>query len=126
VVLDKVGGSLGFTLRQEDNSVLGHYVRALVKEPALTDGRIQPGDRILSVRLCYKFLEPLHVSCRNKRRNSAVSFRVIVAATLIYAMCSNAIKIISGQRERFIRFESCRSDKLSSTMSYASDTSALP
>jgi C-terminal processing protease CtpA/Prc len=49
VTLEKVGGSLGFTLRQEDNSILGHYVRALVKEPALTDGRMQPGDRILSV-----------------------------------------------------------------------------
>jgi C-terminal processing protease CtpA/Prc len=51
VTLEKVGGSLGFTLRQEDSSILGHYVRALVKDPALTDGRIQPGDRILSVSI---------------------------------------------------------------------------
>ncbi|OXA60375.1 uncharacterized protein LOC110842661 isoform X2 [Folsomia candida] len=49
VTLEKVCGSLGFTLRQEDTSILGHYVRALVKEPALSDGRIQPGDKIISV-----------------------------------------------------------------------------
>ena len=51
VTLEKLNGSLGFTLRQEDTSILGHYVRALVKDPALSDGRIQPGDRILSVRI---------------------------------------------------------------------------
>ncbi|CAG7725378.1 unnamed protein product [Allacma fusca] len=49
VTLEKINGSLGFTLRQEDTSILGHYVRALVKDPALSDGRVQPGDRILSV-----------------------------------------------------------------------------
>lgn len=47
--LNKVNGSLGFTLRKEDESVLGHYVRALVREPALSDGRIKPGDKIMSV-----------------------------------------------------------------------------
>ena len=56
MTLEKINGSLGFTLRQEDTSILGHYVRALVKDPALTDGRIQPGDRILSVRV-YKPLK---------------------------------------------------------------------
>lgn len=45
----KQQGSLGFTLRKEDESVLGHYVRALVREPATTDGRIQPGDKIVAV-----------------------------------------------------------------------------
>jgi len=49
LTLEKLNGSLGFTLKQEDNSVLGHYVRALVKNPALSDGRVQPGDRIVSV-----------------------------------------------------------------------------
>lgn len=49
VTLKKVNGSLGFTLRKEDESVLGHYVRALVREPALSDGRILPGDKIVSV-----------------------------------------------------------------------------
>jgi len=48
--LEKVGGSLGFTLRQDDSNGFGHCVRELVKPPALGDGRIQPGDRILSVR----------------------------------------------------------------------------
>ncbi|XP_066594583.1 uncharacterized protein [Prorops nasuta] len=45
----KVGGSLGFTLRKADSSALGHYVRALVREPALSDGRIRPGDKIVAV-----------------------------------------------------------------------------
>ncbi|XP_050079497.1 uncharacterized protein LOC126567280 [Anopheles maculipalpis] len=49
IVLTKQQGSLGFTLRKEDESVLGHYVRALVREPALSDGRIQPGDKIVAV-----------------------------------------------------------------------------
>nr|CAD7401201.1 unnamed protein product [Timema cristinae] len=47
--LTKVNHSLGFTLRKEDESVLGHYVRALVREPALSDGRIRPGDKIVAV-----------------------------------------------------------------------------
>lgn len=42
-------GSLGFTLRKEDESVLGHYVRALVRDPAVSDGRIRPGDKIVAV-----------------------------------------------------------------------------
>lgn len=53
--MTKVNGSLGFTLRKEDHSALGHYVRALVREPALSDGRIQPGDRIVAVNY-YDFL----------------------------------------------------------------------
>nr|CAD7595215.1 unnamed protein product [Timema genevievae] len=48
--LTKVNHSLGFTLRKEDESVLGHYVRALVREPALSDGRIRPGDKIVAAR----------------------------------------------------------------------------
>lgn len=54
MTLEKINGSLGFTLRQEDSSVLGHYVRALVKDPALSDGRICPGDRIIAVRIQIK------------------------------------------------------------------------
>ncbi|XP_023722742.2 tyrosine-protein phosphatase non-receptor type 13 isoform X6 [Cryptotermes secundus] len=49
IVLTKVNRSLGFTLRKEDESVLGHYVRALVRDPALSDGRIRPGDKIVAV-----------------------------------------------------------------------------
>lgn len=47
--MTKVNGSLGFTLRKEDESILGHYIRSLVKEPAISDGRICPGDKIISV-----------------------------------------------------------------------------
>ncbi|XP_041783731.1 uncharacterized protein LOC121599724 isoform X1 [Anopheles merus] len=49
IIMTKQQGSLGFTLRKEDDSVLGHYVRALVREPALSDGRIRPGDKIVAV-----------------------------------------------------------------------------
>ncbi|CAG0914170.1 unnamed protein product [Notodromas monacha] len=49
VTLTKVHGSLGFTLRKEDDSILGHYIRALVKEPAISNGRLKPGDKIVSV-----------------------------------------------------------------------------
>ncbi|KAL1115601.1 hypothetical protein AAG570_005891 [Ranatra chinensis] len=47
--MEKQNGSLGFTLRKEDQSALGHYVRALVREPALSDTRIRPGDKIIAV-----------------------------------------------------------------------------
>jgi hypothetical protein len=50
-MLTKVNRSLGFTLRKEDESVLGHYIRALVREPALSDGRIRPGDKIVAVSI---------------------------------------------------------------------------
>lgn len=49
IIMTKQQGSLGFTLRKEDDSVLGHYVRALVRDPALNDGRIKPGDKIVAV-----------------------------------------------------------------------------
>ncbi|XP_042216152.1 multiple PDZ domain protein-like isoform X2 [Homarus americanus] len=49
VELTKVAGSLGFTLRKQDNSILGHIIRSLVKEPAISDGRLRPGDKIISV-----------------------------------------------------------------------------
>lgn len=51
IIVVKQQGSLGFTLRKEDESVLGHYVRALVREPATTDGRIKPGDKIIAVSI---------------------------------------------------------------------------
>ena len=42
LVLTKVNCSLGFTLCQTD-----HTIKALVKEPAKSDGRIRPGDKLL-------------------------------------------------------------------------------
>ena len=47
--MKKVNGSLGFTLRKAEEEECGHIVRALVKEPAISDGRIKPGDQIISV-----------------------------------------------------------------------------
>ena len=44
----KQQGSLGFTLQKENDSE-GHYVRALVREPATSDGRIKAGDKIVAV-----------------------------------------------------------------------------
>lgn len=64
-MMTKVNGSLGFTLRKEDHSALGHYVRALVREPALSDGRIQPGDRIVAVCTILFYLHP-HI-CLSRR-----------------------------------------------------------
>lgn len=55
ILMTKVNGSLGFTLRKEDESILGHYVRALVREPALSDGRIKPGDKIVAVSIVNLF-----------------------------------------------------------------------
>jgi len=49
ISMTKVNGSLGFTLRKEDESILGHYIRSLVKEPAISDSRIRAGDKIISV-----------------------------------------------------------------------------
>eukprot|EP00091_Calanus_sinicus_P003793 TRINITY_DN13968_c0_g1_i4.p1 TRINITY_DN13968_c0_g1~~TRINITY_DN13968_c0_g1_i4.p1 ORF type:complete len:171 (+),score=34.36 TRINITY_DN13968_c0_g1_i4:1351-1863(+) len=46
--LTKVNGSLGFTLRQMDDTILKHTIKALVKEPAISDGRIRPGDKLLA------------------------------------------------------------------------------
>ncbi len=54
VTLCKVNGSLGFTLSRGPESDDGgdarmrHSVKALVKEPAISDGRIKPGDKLIS------------------------------------------------------------------------------
>lgn len=49
MVLEKINGSLGFTLHKKDEHHPGHFIKALVREPALSDGRLQPGDQILEV-----------------------------------------------------------------------------
>jgi len=50
VSLNKINGSLGFSLRSdpEDTTALRHSIKALVKEPAISDGRIRPGDKLIS------------------------------------------------------------------------------
>lgn len=46
-MLTKVNVGLGFTLQKEDESDLGHYACALVREPVLSDGCIRLGDKIV-------------------------------------------------------------------------------
>lgn len=49
VTLCKVNGSLGFTLSSGGcESRLRHAVKALVKEPAISDGQIKPGDKLIT------------------------------------------------------------------------------
>ena len=43
LVLTKVNGSLGFTVGQQQ-----HTIQALTREPAISDGRLRPGDKLLS------------------------------------------------------------------------------
>ena len=47
VILNKIDGSLGFTLQRDLNHC--HYIRALVKDPAKSNQLLRPGDTILSV-----------------------------------------------------------------------------
>ncbi|XP_050099032.1 inaD-like protein [Anopheles aquasalis] len=49
IVMRKQHNTLGFTIRKEDESPLGYYVRSIKCEPALSDGRIRVGDRLHSV-----------------------------------------------------------------------------
>lgn len=49
--MKKINGSLGFTLRKAEDGHRNHTVRALVKKPAIFDGRIKPGDEIITVSL---------------------------------------------------------------------------
>lgn len=49
IEMKKINGSLGFTLRKDEDGDRNHVVRALVKNPAISDGRIKPGDQIISV-----------------------------------------------------------------------------
>lgn len=52
IVMNKLNGSLGFTLRKEADSQRwqrGHHINALVRPPATTDGRLCCGDRIDAV-----------------------------------------------------------------------------
>lgn len=45
----KLNGTLGFTLRKENISCSGHFISALVQEPALSDGRLNIGDEVVKV-----------------------------------------------------------------------------
>lgn len=65
IVMVKQQGSLGFTLRKEDDSVLGHYVRALVRDPAVSEGRegrIKPGDKIVAVSILFSVYSSVRLS----------------------------------------------------------------
>ncbi|XP_067136231.1 tyrosine-protein phosphatase non-receptor type 13-like [Centruroides vittatus] len=52
IVIEKHEGSLGFTVlkrEQCESTYPGLFVKDLIREPAKSDGRIQPGDQILQV-----------------------------------------------------------------------------
>ncbi|XP_049548655.1 inaD-like protein [Anopheles darlingi] len=49
IVMRKQHNTLGFTIRKEDESPLGYYIRSIKCEPALSDGRLRVGDRLHSV-----------------------------------------------------------------------------
>lgn len=42
-------GSLGFTVTKGNDSV-GCYIHDIVQDPAKSDGRLRPGDRLIKVR----------------------------------------------------------------------------
>jgi len=66
VRLNKVNGSLGFALCQSDDAtVLRHTVKALVKEPAISDGRIRPGDKLIAAN---------GVDCSNMTHAELIAF----------------------------------------------------
>lgn len=44
--------TLGFIVKKHGNY---HRVEALVREPAISDGRIKPGDKIIAVSLIIDF-----------------------------------------------------------------------
>ena len=44
------GGGLGFTVVGGVSTTGGCYVRAVLQDPALSDGRLRPGDRLIQVR----------------------------------------------------------------------------
>jgi len=48
IQLTKVNGSLGFSLQSTEDSVLNHIIKGIVREPALSDGRLKPGDKLVS------------------------------------------------------------------------------
>ncbi|CAL4092521.1 unnamed protein product [Meganyctiphanes norvegica] len=49
VTLTKVAGSFGLTLCKNDKSIIGQTIKALVKEPAISNGSLRAGDKIISV-----------------------------------------------------------------------------
>ncbi|XP_043191985.1 tyrosine-protein phosphatase non-receptor type 13-like isoform X2 [Amphibalanus amphitrite] len=49
VELQKVNNTLGLSLRRTDDTVLGHTIRAKVREPAISDPRVRVGDKLIKV-----------------------------------------------------------------------------
>jgi len=43
-------GGLGFTVAGGASTTGGCYIKAVLAPPALTDGRLQPGDKLLQVK----------------------------------------------------------------------------
>ena len=52
------GGGLGFTVAGGASTTGGCFVKAIVQDPALSDGRLKPGDQLLQVTkiFCWQVL----------------------------------------------------------------------
>lgn len=77
ITLRKVKGSLGFTLCKandddSDYAVMRHTIKGVTKEPALSDGRIKPGDKLIAANgqdcddLCHDELIQYLRSCTDQ------------------------------------------------------------
>ena len=57
VTMTKGDKGLGFTVAGGQNTTGYFYVKDILFDPALSDGRIQKGDRLIKVRTCRCFSE---------------------------------------------------------------------
>lgn len=57
-------GSLGFTVTKGSDNT-GCYIHDVVQDPAKSDGRLRPGDRLIKVRTIFKSKK--NMSCTRER-----------------------------------------------------------
>ena len=51
------GKGLGFTVAGGAITTGGCYIKAVLQNPALSDGRLKPGDRLIKVRIfCFQIM----------------------------------------------------------------------
>lgn len=106
--------------------MLGHYVRALVKDPALSNGRIRPGDRIIAVSKNRKLLR-----CYFLDRKLIIDHRICLRSTGTWFWKAEDLNfyyifVVTGKRSGFVGDEPCGCYKFSSVMLLTSDTETVP